>query len=63
MKHSDPQFWNFALAYLMVTGGSLAITLELFISEAPDRVGLIMILMGIFMLRTINRISTKPPIY
>ena len=61
MKHTSPQFWNYALAYFLLGGGSLAIVLDLFLEEKSDLAGLIMIWFGIIVLLRIKRVEPKEP--
>ena len=61
MKHTEPQFWHYALAYFMLVGGSLAILLELFREEKSNWVGLIMIWMGVMVLNGIKQAGPKEP--
>ena len=61
MKHTEPQFLHYALAYFMLVSGSLAILLELFREEKSNWVGLIMIWMGIMVLNGIKRAGPKEP--
>ena len=63
MKHTEPQFWYYALAYFLLGGGSLAIVLNFFLGEKPDLAGLIMIWFGIIVLLRIKRPKPKelPP--
>ena len=61
MKHTAPQFWNYALAYFLLGGGSLAIVLDLFLEEKSDLAGLIMIWFGIIVLLRIKRVEPKEP--
>ena len=61
MKHTEPQFWYYALAYFLLGGGSLAIILNFFLGEKPDLAGLIMIWFGIIVLLRIKRSKPKEP--
>ena len=61
MKHTAPQFWNYALAYFLLGGGSLAIVLDLFLEEKSDLGGLIMIWFGIIVLLRIKRVEPTEP--
>ena len=61
MKHTAPQFWNYALAYFLMGGGSLAIVLDLSLEEKSDLAGLIMIWFGIIVLLRIKRVEPKEP--
>ena len=61
MKHTEPQFWYYALAYFLLGGGSLAIILNFFLGEKPDLAGLIMIWFGIMVLLRIKRVGPKEP--
>ena len=59
MKHTEPQFWYYALAYFLLGGGSLAIILNFFLGEKPDLAGLIMIWFGIIVLLRIKKSKPK----
>ena len=59
MKHTEPQFWYYALAYFLLGGGSLAIILNFFLGEKPDLAGLIMIWFGIIALLRIKQSKPK----
>ena len=61
MKHTEPQFWYYALAYFLLGGGSLAIVLNFFLGEKSDLAGLIMIWLGIIVLLRIKRSDPKEP--
>ena len=61
MKHTEPQFWYYALAYFLLGGGSLAIVLNFFLGEKSDLAGLIMIWFGIIVLLRIKRVEPKEP--
>ena len=50
MKHTDPWFWNYALAFFMIGAGTLAIALEIFTDRTSDWAGLIMIWLGVMAL-------------
>ena len=55
MKHTDPLFWNYSLAYFLVGAGSIAIALEVLGGGASDWTGLIMIWRGVMVLTAAKR--------
>ena len=55
MKHTAPQFWNYALAFVMIGAGTLAIALEFFTDRTSDWAGLIMIWLGVMVLTATTR--------
>ncbi len=55
MKHNAPYFWHYALAYLLIGGGTLTIILDLLLEEKSKAIGLFIIWSGVFVLTSIKR--------
>lgn len=55
MKHNEPYFWQYALAYLLIGCGTLSIILDVLLEEKSKAIGLFIIWSGVLVLTGIKR--------